>query len=119
MEALFIAKLLTVAGPQVDQTMYDKKFKHYKKMLSSEKLNEASQNYAEKKIPIPPEMQLVFNFEMIMDEVYKRAKRDTRLEIMTELEVEYNISSLKKTNKIKNDKSEKKNKMTIDFSDLL
>lgn len=127
MEALFIAKLLTVAGPQVDQKIYDQKLKHYKNMLNGEKLNEASRNFAEKKIPVPPEMQLVFNFEMIIDEVYKRAKHDAKLEIMTELEIEYNLSSLKKSNKPSksNNKSDKpskndnKSKMIIDFSDLI
>lgn len=118
MEATFIAKLLTVIdikyNPFSTQEDYLSKLEEYKKLLSYDNLNKASLEFEEKQIPIPPEMQLVFNLEVILDKVYKRAKKDAKIEIMAELE----INSLNEPCKVKQESINPKNERLLTFDDL-
>lgn len=99
MEATFIAKLLAVVDSNRDPTSYTNNLQKYKEQLSYTNLNKASQDFEEKQIPIPPEMQLVFNLEVILKDVYKRAKADAQIEIIAQLEMD-RLSDNKKEIKV-------------------
>jgi hypothetical protein len=90
-EALFISKLVAVCCSNGNDNVYKKSHSIYKEFLESE-LPKATKEFIESGKPTKnPLVQLVFNLEDMFDEVYKEAKKDARVEIMTELEAAYTM----------------------------
>lgn len=91
-EALFIAKLVAVCCSNGNDNVYNKSHSIYKEFLESE-LPKATKEFIDNGKPTKnPLVQLVFNLEDMFDEVYKEAKKDARIEIMTELEAAYTMT---------------------------
>jgi hypothetical protein len=90
-EAMFISKLLSTVSSNGDYNNYKTLRNGYDEYLLNG-IPEAIKNFAETGKSISsPIFQLVFNLEDMLDNVYKKAKEDARIEILTELEAVYSL----------------------------
>lgn len=116
---IFISKLLAVVsanvnGQNTDPNLFRSYFDFYNLKLAN--LDEAVKQYNGNGTPIAPEMQLVFNLEDLLDDVYRRAKEAARIEILTELEFRQaiNIFDESELNEGKSDISRNNDKSQCD-----
>ncbi len=83
---VFMTKLLAVAGARQKPEHYQMMYDYYACIFA--KADIEAKEYIDYGKPIRPEIQLLFNLEEILDNVYTRAKEDVKLEILTQLEYE-------------------------------
>ena len=119
---IFVSKLLAVVSSsiqnsnlvQIDENLYRVYFDYYRLKLADPAA--AARQFYERNAPIAPEMQLVFNLEDLLDDVYRRAKDAARVEILTELE---HKEAIKTNTTVDNDAFlSDQSKLTIDIDDL-
>lgn len=90
-EAMFVSKLLSTVASNGNYDNYKTLRSGYDEYLLNG-IPEAIKQYAETGKSISsPIFQLVFNLEDMLDDVYKKAKDDARIEIFTELEAVYSL----------------------------
>jgi len=88
-EAMFVSKLLSTVSSNGNYDSYKVLRNGYDEYLLNG-IPDAIKQFAETGKSISsPIFQLVFNLEDMLDDVYKKAKDDARIEILTELEAVY------------------------------
>jgi hypothetical protein len=88
---MFVSKLLSTISANGNYDNYKVLRSGYDEYLLNG-IPDAIKDFAENgKLISSPIFQLVFNLEDMLDDVYKRAKRDARIEIFTELETVYSL----------------------------
>jgi hypothetical protein len=90
-EAHFVSKMVSTCLSNGNSNLY-KTYRQYYDQFLHDEIPKSISAFHESNTPISnPIIQLVFNLEDMFDDVYKRAKADVKLEILTEIEAVYNL----------------------------